>query len=396
MNEKVTEKVKLNIVLVGDLNTGKTGLVRAWENPNFFDGNKEYNSTISTDFFSKSYVLNNVRYQCDLWDTCGGSSNPIITSKKPIDAFIVTFDLNNPTSLGYAKEKIKLLEEQYQNVPIFLTGTKSDLVGVNGTENIKNQIDKFNQNKYNYLETSAKKNTNIEQRFKSICQLKQDRNRELKKQQQMKHALRLPDEQNKQQNLLLKPNQPRSRGKRFAIGLGVSLFVIAGLFALVTAAYLFLPAVAGTFMLGLGLAIAKTFSITALTTVLTTASAQVIAVTLGAIVAAGVAGLAMLANLINGVRHIYGSVVDSTRNERDFIMERDYSVHEERYTNKSTKKLIKSLDIVACNTSENQPPHQKKSCWKGWWETKKSTPNITTTNKETSTSEAFKQVSTRI
>jgi small GTP-binding protein len=156
------------ILIVGDINTGKTAILDQFTN-NHFDG--AYISTIGIDFNVKIIPIDdhtNVKLQ--VWDTCGQERFRSLTRSyyRDTDAIIIVYDITSRRSFENAKIWIKEAEQYLDNdvLPV-LVGNKTDLFlnrEVQYFEGYKLANDKYME----FFETSAKYDNNIETLFKFV------------------------------------------------------------------------------------------------------------------------------------------------------------------------------------------------------------------------------------
>ena len=126
---------KVKCVIVGDGADGKTCLLIAYTTNAF---PHEYVPTVF-DNYSKNVLFNDKTIQMDLWDTAGQDGFERIRqlSYPGTDVSIITFSLNNRSSLDHVKSKwYPEVTEHMPNRPIVLVGTKLDLRDDPTTETI--------------------------------------------------------------------------------------------------------------------------------------------------------------------------------------------------------------------------------------------------------------------
>ncbi|KAI8978589.1 P-loop containing nucleoside triphosphate hydrolase protein [Pilobolus umbonatus] len=162
------------ILVVGDLGTGKTSIIRRYVH-NIFSSN--YKSTIGVDFALKVIQWENdliVRLQ--LWDIAGQERFGNMTRvyyKEALGA-IVVYDVSRPQTFeGVTKWKKDIdakvaLPESWGGgqIPVILLANKSDLIHEgHGQEINPTELDEFcHENGFiKWFSTSAKDNNNIEE-----------------------------------------------------------------------------------------------------------------------------------------------------------------------------------------------------------------------------------------
>jgi Ras-related protein Rab-1A len=157
------------ILIVGDINTGKTSILDQFANSHF-DGS--YISTVGIDFNVKIISVNeSTCVKLQVWDTCGQERFRSLTRSyyRDTDAIIIVYDITSRRSFENAKVWIKEVEQYVDSsvLPV-LVGNKSDLFPdrqIQYFEGYKLANEKFME----FYETSAKYDNNIETLFKFIA-----------------------------------------------------------------------------------------------------------------------------------------------------------------------------------------------------------------------------------
>ena len=160
--------MKVKLVLVGSMHTGKTSIVNRYVFGSFTPHTV---TTTQPAFSQKDITYKRREISLDIWDTAGQeryhSLSPLFY--RDSEAGIVVFDITDLESFQKANKWIgELKQARGENVFIVLAGNKCDLED-------KRVVDKAEAqklaSKYNapYFETSALKNENIEAVFNSIC-----------------------------------------------------------------------------------------------------------------------------------------------------------------------------------------------------------------------------------
>jgi len=157
------------ILIVGDINSGKTAILDQFTNGHF-DGC--YISTIGIDFNVKIIALDeDTKVKLQVWDTCGQERFRALTRSyyRNAHAVIIVYDITNRSTFEKAKIWIKEVENYVDNsVLVVLVGNKTDLF-------LERQIHYFDghklaeENFMHYFETSAKYDNNIETLFRFIA-----------------------------------------------------------------------------------------------------------------------------------------------------------------------------------------------------------------------------------
>ena len=159
----------LKIIVVGDMGTGKTAIIRKFVEGNF---SEYYRITIGVDFANKVVQWNDTTtVDVQLWDISGQERFGNMTGvyyRESVGS-IVVFDVTRNPTFDTTKVWKKDIDEKVQTsegqpVPTLLLGNKIDLMG--STENWeKRRIEIEEYTKENnflaFFETSAKDGTNL-------------------------------------------------------------------------------------------------------------------------------------------------------------------------------------------------------------------------------------------
>ena len=160
-------KKVLKILVVGDMGTGKTSLIRQYVH-GFFS--EFYRSTIGVDFAHKDIQWgDNLLINLQLWDISGQERFGSVTHmyyQEAVGAMIV-FDVTVPQNLNVVqiwKKDIdsKVFTTEDKPIPCLLIGNKIDLVP-DGWEKSKEEMEQFCQENgfIGYFETSAREAINV-------------------------------------------------------------------------------------------------------------------------------------------------------------------------------------------------------------------------------------------
>ena len=175
--ESKNDKDSIYIVLLGDCNVGKTGLIKKYINPN---DNEIEDSSIGITITEKEIDNNKV---LKIIDTSGQERNKGITDSvyKRADVFIIVFDMNNEESFKNIIFWFDLIEEKNnkEDIIIYVVGNESiENCEVKTKEDIENLL-KIHKNykdylinTINYMIVNLKTNKNIEKLFDSIVEKK--------------------------------------------------------------------------------------------------------------------------------------------------------------------------------------------------------------------------------
>ena len=172
--ESKNDKDSIYIVLLGDCNVGKTGLIKKYINST---DNEIEDSSIGIKIIDKEMDDNILK----IIDTSGNKRNKGIIDSvyKRADVFIVVFDMNNEESFNNIKFWFDLIEEKNkkEDIIIYVVGnesidnskekTKEDIENL--LKNHKNYKD-YLINPINYIIVNLKTNKNIKILFDSIVE----------------------------------------------------------------------------------------------------------------------------------------------------------------------------------------------------------------------------------
>ncbi|XP_053185294.1 ras-related protein Rab-36 [Scomber japonicus] len=117
------------VVVVGDLNVGKTCLINRFCKDVF---ERDYKATIGVDFEIERFEISGVPFSLQIWDTAGQEKFKCIASAyyRGAQVIITVFDMADIKSLDHTRQWLE--EAMSENEPdscfIFLVGTKSDLL----------------------------------------------------------------------------------------------------------------------------------------------------------------------------------------------------------------------------------------------------------------------------
>ncbi|XP_042354276.1 ras-related protein Rab-36 [Plectropomus leopardus] len=117
------------VVVVGDLNVGKTCLINRFCKDVF---ERDYKATIGVDFEIERFEISRVPFSLQIWDTAGQEKFKCIASAyyRGAQVIITVFDMADIKSLDHTRQWLE--EAMRENEPgscfVFLVGTKSDLL----------------------------------------------------------------------------------------------------------------------------------------------------------------------------------------------------------------------------------------------------------------------------
>uniref|UniRef100_A0A3B4THU0 Ras-related protein Rab-36 n=2 Tax=Seriola dumerili TaxID=41447 RepID=A0A3B4THU0_SERDU len=117
------------VVVVGDLNVGKTCLINRFCK-NVFE--RDYKATIGVDFEIERFEISGVPFSLQIWDTAGQEKFKCIASAyyRGAQVIITVFDMADIKSLDHTRQWLQeaMRENENDSCFIFLVGTKNDLL----------------------------------------------------------------------------------------------------------------------------------------------------------------------------------------------------------------------------------------------------------------------------
>ena len=157
-------KYLFRVCLLGDAGVGKTSLITRFCD-NYFSDN--YNNTIGVDFRLATLKYDNIISKIHIWDTAGQERfrSLSVNYMNNSHGFIFIYDITNSESFKNIVNWINLaLEKNNHTVINLLVGNKSDLESDRKVS--KSEAEAFaKEKKLFFLETSAKKDNNVEKVF---------------------------------------------------------------------------------------------------------------------------------------------------------------------------------------------------------------------------------------
>ena len=149
------------VVIIGDSNVGKTCIIERLIH-NSFEVTKP---TIGACHYEKK--INDINL--DIWDTAGQERfrSMIPMYYKGTKSIIVVYDITDTVSFEGAKKWINEVNQNVKNASIILVGNKCDL---EDNRKISREMSQLfaKENNYDYIETSAKENININALFEIV------------------------------------------------------------------------------------------------------------------------------------------------------------------------------------------------------------------------------------
>jgi len=161
------------LLLIGDSGVGKSCLLLRFADDTYTES---YISTIGVDFKIRTIELDGKTIKLQIWDTAGQERFRTITSSyyRGAHGIIVVYDVTDQESFNNVKQWLHEIDRYAcENVNKLLVGNKSDLTSkrVVTYDNAKEFADNLG---IEFLETSAKNATNVEQAFMTMAaQIKQ-------------------------------------------------------------------------------------------------------------------------------------------------------------------------------------------------------------------------------
>ena len=158
------------ILLLGNSDVGKSSLILR-----FVDGmwSETFIPTIGVDFKIKSLEINDKLVKMQIWDTAGEERfRTVIASYfKGSHGILLIYDITNKTSFKELDNWLSVIENNAsQNVLKILIGNKSDLE--ENREVTKEEGQAFAKaNNMQFMETSAKMNTNVSEAFEALAKI---------------------------------------------------------------------------------------------------------------------------------------------------------------------------------------------------------------------------------
>ena len=120
---------KLQLIMIGESDVGKTSLIRRYTK-NLFNIN--HLETTGVEFNSKNEKINNKIIKVKIWDTAGQEIFHSLTKNfyRKADGIIIVFDVTNRESFDKVHDWVKSVYDNtdtYREIQIILVGNKIDL-----------------------------------------------------------------------------------------------------------------------------------------------------------------------------------------------------------------------------------------------------------------------------
>ena len=167
------------LLMLGDASVGKTSLTHRYITGVFVDSPR---LTIGVDFFSKKIRLdNNKSVKIQIWDFGGEERFRFLlpTYSKGSNAAFFLYDITSRKTLESLSVWIKIIRKNAGNIPIFLIGSKKDLVNHRkiSFEEASQKCDEFLLTQH--IELSAKTGENVEESFHGLTELLLKKSKEI-------------------------------------------------------------------------------------------------------------------------------------------------------------------------------------------------------------------------
>lgn len=156
------------LLLIGDSGVGKSCLLLRFMDETYSDS---YISTIGVDFRIRSIEADGKHIKLQIWDTAGQERFRTITSSyyRGANGIIVVYDITDKESFENVQQWLREIERYASDSVIsLLIGNKLDLKEQRQVSNITAR-EFCQQNDMDFLETSAKDNTNVGNFFVQIA-----------------------------------------------------------------------------------------------------------------------------------------------------------------------------------------------------------------------------------
>jgi small GTP-binding protein len=123
-NENINE---IKMIVIGDSGVGKTNLINTSIGIDFLENN---NSTVSGSFISKQFIINDKKYNVNIWDTAGQEQYRSITKLffKGSEIVILVYDITKPETFDSLDTWYSMCQDIIGNEVVYgVVGNKIDL-----------------------------------------------------------------------------------------------------------------------------------------------------------------------------------------------------------------------------------------------------------------------------
>ena len=167
------------VLLLGNSDVGKSSLILRYVDQVWSD---TFVPTIGVDFKVKTLELQNKQIKMQIWDTAGQERfrNVISSYFRGAHGILLIYDVTNRDSFKNLESwLIEIEQNSSENVLKVLIGNKNDLVDDKEIKTEEGQAF-ANRNGMQFIETSAKENTNVTEAFECLAKLMMEFNSEKK------------------------------------------------------------------------------------------------------------------------------------------------------------------------------------------------------------------------
>jgi len=155
------------VVLIGDLNVGKSNLLSRYTEDEFSDNSVP---TIGVQFATKCLTINGSRVKAQIWDTAGEERCRAITSAyyRGAVGVLLVYDITARRTFENIESWLQELRDHADpNAAIMLVGNKSDLQHLRAVTQ-EEAMKLAERCMLAWIETSAKEATNVETAFQRL------------------------------------------------------------------------------------------------------------------------------------------------------------------------------------------------------------------------------------
>jgi small GTP-binding protein len=158
---------QFKLVLLGESAVGKSSLVLRFVKGQFHEYQE---STIGAAFLTQTVCVDDVTVKFEIWDTAGQERYHSLAPMyyRGAQAAIVVYDVTSQESFARAKNWVKELNLQANNIVIALAANKCDLEPQRAVQRLEAQQYADDQNLL-FMETSAKTAVNVNEIFMEIA-----------------------------------------------------------------------------------------------------------------------------------------------------------------------------------------------------------------------------------
>ena len=158
------------VLLLGNSDVGKSSIILRYVDQMWSD---TFVPTIGVDFKVKTVQVNNKKIKMQIWDTAGQERFRTVISSyfRGSHGLFLIYDITNRDSFKNLENWLSEIEEHAsKNVLKILIGNKCDLENDREIKTEEGQAF-ANRNGMQFMETSAKMNTNINESFETLAKL---------------------------------------------------------------------------------------------------------------------------------------------------------------------------------------------------------------------------------